>query len=162
MTIRNWQDARVTPDASVLLNNPRHVITWLVPAGGKLVDRRTISPPPGKVRISDLPMRPEVNCLRTIQFVHHAFIPPGQLHAPEGHLHPDAEEVFYIVAGQGEFRLDDERHPVSSGDCVHLAPGVYHELRNTGAEPLEFVDFCVPVGAALRKLTDPGDDEGGG
>ncbi len=155
MAVRNWRDAKVTSDASVLFNNPRHVVTWLVPTEGKLVDRRTVAPPPGKVRISDLPMPGEVNCLRTIQFVHHAFIPPGQLHAPEGHLHPDAEEVFYVIAGQGEFQLGDERHVVGPGDCVYLPPNVYHALRNTGAEPLEFVDFCVPVGEALRRLSAP-------
>jgi len=155
MTVRNWRAALVTPNASVLLNNPRRVVTWLVPTPeGELVDRHTVPPPPGKVRISDLSMPPEVSCLRTIQFVHHAFIPPGQIHAPEPHLHPDAEEIFYVVAGQGEFRLGDESHPVGPGDAIYIAPGVLHELRNVGKEPLEFVDVNVPVGEALRRLLE--------
>lgn len=154
MTIRNWRDARVTPTASVLFNNPTRVVTWLVPgSGGDLIDRRNVPPAPGKVRISDLPMTPDVNCLRTVQFVHHASIAPGDIHAPESHLHPDAEEVFCILAGRGEFRLGEKVHPVGPGDVVYVGPGVLHELRNTGAGPLEFVDVNVPVGEALRKLT---------
>lgn len=146
--IRNWREAEVAPGKSVLFNKRERAITWLVPSpAGPLVDRRTTAPPAGKVRISDLPMPREVDCLQTIEFVHHSIVPPGEIHAPEAHLHPDAEEVFYVVAGNGQFRLGDDAFAVGPGDFVYVPPGLLHELRNTGDTDLEFVDFSARVGA---------------
>jgi mannose-6-phosphate isomerase-like protein (cupin superfamily) len=155
MTVRNWRSAKVTSYASALFNNPRRVVSWLMETPeGKWVDRRVASSPPAQGWIVDHSLPPEANCLRTAQFVHHARLPRGGTQAPEMHQHPDAEEIFYIISGSGEFRLGDETHVVQSGDAIYVAPGVPHRLTNPNDEPLEFLDVNVPVGEALRKLLD--------
>jgi quercetin dioxygenase-like cupin family protein len=90
--------------------------------------------------------------LQTIQFVHHMVIPPGGRHVAELHIHPDAEELVVILRGQGTFFLDGQAHAVQPEDIIHIAPGMEHELRNTGEEMLFCVFINVPVGGALQRL----------
>jgi quercetin dioxygenase-like cupin family protein len=52
-----------------------------------------------------------------------------------------AEEILYIVAGQGEAELGDERGPASAGDLVVIPAMVPHGIRNTGGETLKVVGF---------------------
>ena len=52
-----------------------------------------------------------------------------------------AEEILYIVAGEGEARLGDERGPVQAGDLAVIPAMVPHGIANTGDEPLKVVGF---------------------
>jgi mannose-6-phosphate isomerase-like protein (cupin superfamily) len=64
--------------------------------------------------------------------------------APGDHLatHTDsAEEVLYIVAGEGEAHAGDERGMVRAGDLAVIPAMVPHGIRNTGAETLKVVGF---------------------
>ncbi len=66
-------------------------------------------------------------------------IDPGKAAYP-AHSHRVNEEMFLVLAGQGELRLGDERHSVREGDVIACAPGgpeCAHQLRNTGAAPLK-------------------------
>ena len=57
-------------------------------------------------------------------------------------IHQDsAEEVVYIVAGEGEASVGDERHPVRAGDIAVIPAMVPHGVVNTGDEPLKVVGF---------------------
>ncbi len=60
------------------------------------------------------------------------------------HYHPQAEELYYFVAGEGRLRLADDESPVSAGDCVVIAPGTPHKLWNTSAQPLVLLCCCAP------------------
>jgi mannose-6-phosphate isomerase-like protein (cupin superfamily) len=71
-----------------------------------------------------------------------ATVPPGG--RTLAHLHRTTEELYFFTAGRGELRLGDERAPVAAGDCVTIAPGTVHELRNTGEEPLVLLCCCAP------------------
>lgn len=55
------------------------------------------------------------------------------------HAHPEDEEVYFIISGQGDY-LDNEgkRHKVGSGDVTFCCKGERHGLENTGTEPLVF------------------------
>jgi oxalate decarboxylase/phosphoglucose isomerase-like protein (cupin superfamily) len=82
---------------------------------------------------------------------------PGQGH--DRHNHPDAEEILYVLSGEGEQMLDEggeRRFPVHAGDTVYVPTGVFHSTRNTGWEPLRLLALCNPGGAekALAGLPD--------
>ena len=52
-----------------------------------------------------------------------------------------AEEILYIVAGEGEARLGDERGLVRAGDLAVIPAMVPHGITNTGDELLKVVGF---------------------
>jgi quercetin dioxygenase-like cupin family protein len=52
-----------------------------------------------------------------------------------------AEEILYIVSGQGEAEVGDERAPVRAGDLAVVPALVPHGIVNTGDEPLKVVGF---------------------
>ena len=52
-----------------------------------------------------------------------------------------AEEVLYIVAGEGEARVGDERGRVSAGDLAVIPAMVPHGIANVGDETLKVVGF---------------------
>ena len=52
-----------------------------------------------------------------------------------------AEEILYIVAGEGEARLGEERGHVRAGDLAVIPAMVPHGIANTGAETLKVVGF---------------------
>jgi quercetin dioxygenase-like cupin family protein len=52
-----------------------------------------------------------------------------------------AEEVLYIVAGEGEAQVGDERGRVRAGDLAVIPAMAPHGIANTGDEPLKVVGF---------------------
>jgi quercetin dioxygenase-like cupin family protein len=52
-----------------------------------------------------------------------------------------AEEVLYIVAGQAEAEVGDERGSVRAGDLAVIPAMIPHGLVNVGEEPLRVVGF---------------------
>ncbi len=61
---------------------------------------------------------------------------PGTVLAPVRH---ETEEVAYVVAGSGEIRLDDGAVAFRKGDALHIPPGVWHAVANTGDEDVVMV-----------------------
>jgi quercetin dioxygenase-like cupin family protein len=51
----------------------------------------------------------------------------------------EAEEVAYVVSGSGELRLEGEAVPFERGDALHVPPGVWHAVANTGDEDVVMV-----------------------
>jgi mannose-6-phosphate isomerase-like protein (cupin superfamily) len=70
-----------------------------------------------------------------------ATLAPGQ--ATERHYHARSEELYFVVAGEGEMELDGERRRVRTGDAVLIPPGAWHQIR-AGEEPLRFLCVCAP------------------
>ena len=78
---------------------------------------------------------------------------PGQGH--DRHNHPDADEILFIMGGEGEQMLDDEeRVTVGPGAMIYVPRGVYHSTMNNGTEPLRFIVVYAPAGTekVLRGL----------
>lgn len=74
-----------------------------------------------------------------------AGLEPGDGH--ERHNHPEADEILFILSGEGEQMLDDEEPvTVGPGAMIHIPRGVYHSTMNTGPEPLRFVVVYAPAG----------------
>lgn len=57
------------------------------------------------------------------------------------HTHKNHEELYFFLAGKGEFQVDGEVLPVEEGSVVRVAPDGRRSVRNNGTEPL--VMLCV-------------------
>jgi mannose-6-phosphate isomerase-like protein (cupin superfamily) len=61
------------------------------------------------------------------------------------HYHALTEEIYYITAGLGRMRLEQETRDVRPGDAIAIPPGCRHKLWNTGREPLRLLCCCAPA-----------------
>jgi quercetin dioxygenase-like cupin family protein len=79
---------------------------------------------------------------------------PGE--APPVHTHPDAEQVFFILEGEGELGVGPgavEKHPLKVGDFVRTPPGLPHSVRCSG--PSRFVYLSVDCFTAGPNPAEP-------
>lgn len=60
------------------------------------------------------------------------------------HLHPRAEEIYYILRGQARMRIEDEERNAGPGDAIAIPPGRRHKIWNAGNDPLVFLCCCAP------------------
>jgi mannose-6-phosphate isomerase-like protein (cupin superfamily) len=58
----------------------------------------------------------------------------------------EQEEVYFIVAGIGEMCLGEERTTLSAGQAAYIPPRVFHQLTNTGDDPLVMLYVYAPGG----------------
>jgi mannose-6-phosphate isomerase-like protein (cupin superfamily) len=58
----------------------------------------------------------------------------------------EQEEVYFIVEGEGELCLGEERQSVKGGQCVYIPPTVFHQLTNTGSTPMVMLYAYGPAG----------------
>lgn len=66
-------------------------------------------------------------------------VPPGKRAWPF-HRHHVMDELFYIVSGSGEVRLDDRTQPVRAGDLIASPAGAEaHQIVNTGGSELRYL-----------------------
>lgn len=72
-----------------------------------------------------------------------ARIEPGA--STREHYHPKAEEIYFITAGTGRMRIENEMRDVKTGDAIAIPPGQRHKLWNTGAETLRLLCCCAPA-----------------
>lgn len=66
-------------------------------------------------------------------------IKPGK-RQPFGHRHDDAEEVYYVIAGWGRMKLNDDIVDLRECDAVRVAPGVIRSFE-AGENGLEILAF---------------------
>ncbi len=60
------------------------------------------------------------------------------------HTHSDQEEIFYVVSGYGQIRVEDEVADVGPGSCVLAPIGQEHQLINNHDETLKVVAVISP------------------
>ncbi len=58
----------------------------------------------------------------------------------------EQEEVYFIVQGEGEICVGNERSPIKAGQAVFMPPTVFHQLTNTGDEPMHMIYVYCPGG----------------
>jgi mannose-6-phosphate isomerase-like protein (cupin superfamily) len=56
------------------------------------------------------------------------------------------EEIYFIVQGDGDMCLGEERRPLHSGQAVYIPPNVFHQLTNTGNTPMTMIYCYGPAG----------------
>ena len=72
------------------------------------------------------------NCLQQIGSMHR-YAMQGRKNS-DYHAHQTSEQYYFILRGQGEVLIDDEKYPVSEGSVAYFAPGSKHQLLNEGSD----------------------------
>lgn len=67
---------------------------------------------------------------------------PGRGH--NFHKHPDQEETIYVLAGEVEQWLAQERRVLRAGDAVFIAPDVVHASFNVSSTPAQLLAILGP------------------
>jgi len=58
----------------------------------------------------------------------------------------DQEEVYFIVRGEAEACLGEERRVVTTGQALYVPPRTFHQLTNLGDEPMVMLYAYAPAG----------------
>jgi len=62
----------------------------------------------------------------------------------ERHYHAESEELYYVLAGEGEMEIDGDRAPVGPGDAILIPPGAWHQITAADSSGLRFLCCCAP------------------
>jgi len=103
----------------------------------------------GKIKILS---EPEVTGAQRMSFGM-VVLEPGKGH--ERHNHPGAEEIIFVMSGEGEQMIDDQPPvPVRPGASIYIPESVFHSTLNTGWEPLRLLVVYAPTGPerVLREI----------
>lgn len=73
------------------------------------------------------------------------------------HTHRNHEELYFFLAGEGEFQIDGRIVPVREGSIVRVAPAGRRSVRNNGDAPL--VMLCVQYRGGTFSEADAADGE---
>jgi mannose-6-phosphate isomerase-like protein (cupin superfamily) len=76
--------------------------------------------------------------------VHHLEITDAKLH-----YHQRTDEIYYVIAGQGKMRLNDEEIELHQGVVVYVPRGVKHKASGK----LQVLVVCIPRGV-LSDVTE--------
>lgn len=68
---------------------------------------------------------------------------------PEGgghnfHVHPEMNEILYVLKGKAEQWIEDEMHILGEGESVYIDADVAHATYNAGEGELEFLAILSP------------------
>lgn len=109
------------------------------------VEPRAVSAEQGWVGMDiRFPLPPEV-ARRGGVALFRAVFRPGAQHRP--HIHPNADEFFYVIRGRAAIGAGGEEHEVGAGTVDFVPRGTVHWLRNLDAEgEVEVVGGYLGVG----------------
>ena len=72
----------------------------------------------------------------------HAIVKPGNITA----LHSlTTSEVYYILSGEGEMQIDDEKSNVKPGQAIYIPPNAKQRIKNIGETNLIFICIVDPA-----------------
>ena len=79
----------------------------------------------------------------------HLLFAVGDFNPGEGlklHLHPESEEVYFILEGSGTVYIGEERKAISvePNMAIYIPPKTIHGVKNTGSEKLIIAFFVAP------------------
>lgn len=83
-----------------------------------------------------------------------AVFPPGE--KAGAHSHDDMAEIFTVVSGCGEIRINEVAYVFSAGLTVVVEPGEVHEIINTGSSELVVTYLGVITGKDSAIPGQPG------
>ena len=71
-------------------------------------------------------------------------VPPNS--GPPPHLHRREDEAFYVLEGEFEVHIDEQRLTAGPGSWVRLAKGSLHYFKNIGPTPAKMLILATPAG----------------
>ncbi|MGI8604296.1 MAG: cupin domain-containing protein [Verrucomicrobiales bacterium] len=86
-----------------------------------------------------------------------ATFPPDQAH--NFHYHPVHEEILYILEGEAEQWVGEEKRVLKAGEIAHIPTGVPHCTFNNGPVTLRFLAMLGPTGPDGPMVVDCFNDE---
>lgn len=69
-------------------------------------------------------------------------VSPGEGH--DFHVHPQMDEILYVLRGCAEQWIEDEKVEMEEGDSVYIKSNIAHATFNNGKEDLEFLAILFP------------------
>lgn len=78
------------------------------------------------------------------------------------HVHPENEEVIFVLEGEGTALIEGREHPMAKGSCFFLGKGRPHRFQASEAGPMTFMWLILPGGletffARIGREKLPGD-----
>lgn len=61
----------------------------------------------------------------------------------QSHYHQDMQEVFIMLGGPVEMRVDEETLQLQAGDAILIDPKEVHEMKNISGADVEYVVFGI-------------------
>lgn len=82
-------------------------------------------------------------------------IPPG--YAPPKHVHRQADEIFYLIAGQLKVTCGDDTWQAGPGSLIFLPRGIPHQFTAASSGPARTLLINAPAGfgEVIAELGDP-------
>jgi len=74
-----------------------------------------------------------------VAFTHRLMPPRSGGKGGYGHRHKTQEEIYFVISGTLQFKLDDQVIDVPAGTAVRVAPAVTRSVWNDGPEDAELV-----------------------
>jgi quercetin dioxygenase-like cupin family protein len=100
--------------------------------------------------------RPEITNAKDLQ-VCRAVLPPGEGH--NFHHHPELEEAIYVLEGEVEQWVGEEKQLLKAGELAHMDAGVVHATFNTSAKDAVILAILSPGSCAGPFLVDVSAEE---
>jgi uncharacterized cupin superfamily protein len=92
---------------------------------------------------------PELGCTLVV-------LAPGKRAWPH-HRHHVNHELFYVLSGQGEVRLNDERKPIRAGDLIAAPAGAEaHQIVNSSDGELRYLAIGTTGSVDILEYPDSG------
>lgn len=70
----------------------------------------------------------------------------GDRRGPGPHRHEGFEEIFYVLAGEYVFEVEDQTIECSIGTLISIPPGALHTFTSVGKEDGRLLVVCEPGG----------------
>jgi uncharacterized cupin superfamily protein len=83
-------------------------------------------------------------------------VPAGKKAFPR-HAHHVNEEMFFVLSGEGAYRLGEETYPIRAGDVMSAPSGdasTAHQIVNTGAGELRYLAFSTRLDPEVVEYPD--------
>ena len=87
-----------------------------------------------------------------------SMVPPQG--GPPPHIHHREDEAFWVLEGELEVSVGENRFRAGAGSFVHLHRSVLHSYQNVGTAPARFLTLMVPAGLErfFEEVGKPGTD----
>jgi mannose-6-phosphate isomerase-like protein (cupin superfamily) len=70
----------------------------------------------------------------------------GDRRGPGRHRHEGFEEIFYVLAGEYVFEVEDQRIEAPTGMLISVPPGALHTFTSVGKQDGRLLVICEPGG----------------
>lgn len=87
-------------------------------------------------------------------------IAPGEKEGGPDNRHQGSDQWLYVAAGEGAAVVEGQTHVLRPGVILLIERGETHEIRNTGADPLQTLNLYAPPAYTQDGDTLPAGESG--